>query len=71
MTEVKFLQKLNEERIKDILLMAIGIQFVSISTAPSGDTLLPLFVAGVLITGVVVLKEAGRRVAEFRISLRT
>jgi hypothetical protein len=71
MTEERFLEKLNEERIKDILLMAIAIQFSIIGAIASNPSLVVLIIIGALMTGIVVLKEAGRRVAEFRISLRT
>ncbi|MFC7174438.1 hypothetical protein ACFR97_17065 [Haloplanus litoreus] len=56
---------MEEKRAKDILLMAIAIQLSIIGTEPTDGSLLPLFFIGVLITVVVVLNEAIRRMSEY------
>ena len=71
MTEQRLSQKLNEERIKDILSMAIVIQLSIIGAIASNPSLVVLVVIGALMTGIVVLREVGRRVGEFRIGSRT
>lgn len=54
-----------EERVKDLLLMAIGIQLSIVGTAPDDGSLQALFVLGVFISGVVILRESGRRLGEY------
>jgi hypothetical protein len=52
-------------RLKDTLLMAFAIQLTIIGTAPTDDSLVPLFFVGVLITIIVLFKEVARRFAEY------
>ncbi len=52
-------------RRKDTLSMAFAIQLTIIGTAPADDSLVPLFFVGVLITIIVLFKEAARRFAEY------
>ena len=52
-------------RLADTLLMAFAIQLTVIGTAPTDDSLVPLFFIGVLISIIVAFKEAARRFAEY------
>lgn len=56
---------MEEERMKDILLMTIAIHLSIIGTEPTDGSLSPLFFVGVLITSIVVVKEFARRFAEY------
>jgi len=54
-----------DDRVKDLLLMAIAIQLSIVGTASSDGSLLPLLGIGVLITIIVALEEVGRRSVEY------
>jgi len=54
-----------DARVKDILLMAIAIQLSIIGTQSPDGSLLPLLFLGGVITGIVILEEAGRRLLEY------
>lgn len=54
-----------EERRKDILLVAIAIQLSIVGQVPPDDSLFVLLFIGILITGVVIIKELRRRYGEY------
>lgn len=56
---------MKQARVKDTLLMAIAIELSIIGTEPNDGSLLPLLFIGVLITAIVIIKEAVRRLSEY------